>query len=298
MKITCKNCGSSRIKKNGHKTMRDKTITQSYKCQQCGKQFQDSTKNTKTRILAISDFHCGHNYGLTPPEWQVTKGELRDFHRESWLWFMNAINLLKPFNIAIINGDLIDGRQERSGGSELLCGVVDQIRMASEIIDFIGADKNYITRGTPYHVGQSEQFEDLIADKTDSHIDNSINLEVNGCRINARHKIGGSTIPHGRFTALAKEGMWQDLAVAGTDTPKTNIIIRSHVHYTSHLGNGNNRLIFTTPALQGHSDYGTKMCTGIVDYGFTIIDVEADGTFTFKPILANLDSLKTKWIDG
>lgn len=301
--IKCPKCGKTSIQKFGIDNNLMTKPSQKYRCNDCHYVWREVDNLTK-RIIIISDPQCGANTGLTPPPFQLIYPEptpdqkkLQDFRRESWIWFENQIEKYKPFDICIGNGDLIDGRQEKSGGSELIePSRVKQCEMASYIINRIGATKNYISRGTPYHTGKLESWEDIVAEKTNAHIENILRLDVNGCLIFARHHIGRAASPQGRYTPLARMGIWEDLKVAGTQFPKVNIMIFSHVHYVSYMGHGNNRLLFTTPALQGATNFGELRCEGIIDYGFTVIDIFKDGTFSHPNFVTKKQEVENQYL--
>jgi len=100
------------------------------------------------RILLWGDSHCGSNVGLTPPAYQTkyTPNPKTEEHRtlnkwaklqeESWNWYINNLNMLKPIDKLFYLGDGIDGTGRRSGGTELI--YVDrkvQVQMAIEAIE-------------------------------------------------------------------------------------------------------------------------------------------------------------------
>lgn len=299
--VKCPNCRSANIVKDGVSKNKMVSNTQRYKCKDCNKSFSVGDNNIKKRrIVVISDLHCGHVTGLTPPSFNNLDDKYMPYRKRVWDWYISSLKSLGHIDILIVNGDAIDGRQEKGSGDELLSGNrMVQRDMATVSILSVQADKVYMVRGTPYHVGKLEDWEDQIAEKCDAEIFNVLKLSVNGCKINARHKTGRSGTPHGRYTQLALQGLWEDLKIAGTDESKVNILIRSHVHYTAFMGNGSNRLALTTPALQGNSEYGEKECTGIVDFGFTYIDIDCNGIIDkWGYILSKLDDDSNKYIEG
>lgn len=238
------------------------------------------------RLLVVSDFHCGHESGLTPPAWNVKAGladHMHEYREILYGSFDRLLNLFRPFDICTVNGDLIDGRGEKSGGTELI--YVDrqkQAEMAADIIGHINAPRTYITRGTDYHVGHAESWENLIAKEVNAEkIGDIINLDINGTLFNFRHHIGGSQTPVGRSTSLAREIVWNELWASRKGFSKANAIVRSHVHY--HMGVIQpGYLAITTPALQGYgSRYGERRISGIIDFGITVFDIKADGTYTW-----------------
>lgn len=283
----CPKCNSSKVVRKTTVSARHNKPLKKMLCNNCRHVFYINNPDIK-RIIFLHDWHCGHITGLTPPSFQTIhqnpndkQKKIQDFRKDSWIWFKNQLELHKPFDIMIAPGDLIDGRQEKSGGSELIeASRIKQCDMAIEVIETVNAKQRYIARGTAYHTGRLEEWENIIADKTNSYIDNILRLDVNGCNIYSRHHIGRAASPHGRYTPLARMGLWEDLKIAGTKEEKVNIMAFGHVHYVAYMGHGNRRLIFTGPALQGASNFGELRCEGITDYGFTIIDIYKDGSFS------------------
>ncbi|MBD3408515.1 MAG: hypothetical protein GF411_20495 [Candidatus Lokiarchaeota archaeon] len=252
----------------------------------------------KRRILIISDLHSGHQVGLTPPSWHdkvpdtadPARKKLAEFREQSYEVYYKTVKKLKPIDILIVNADCIDGRGEKSGQTELLTSSRDrQCDMAAEIIKFVNAKNIVMTYGTPYHTGSLEDFEDQIAKEVKAEkIGGHEWVEVNGLVFDIKHKVGSSTIPHGRMTPIAKERLWNLLWSEREESPKSNIIIRSHVHYHNYCG-GDDWLAMTTPALQGPgSKYGTRQCAGTVDFGMIHFDVNASGSYEWQSHITRL----------
>lgn len=253
------------------------------------------------RVLVLSDLHCGHVIGLTPPSWHDSPPKsaskerklLSKTRQKLWAAYQRAIEALGDIDIVVCNGDAIDGRGEASGGSELLTIDRDeQADMAAECIKLCKAPKVYFTAGTPYHSGKLEDFErqtmKVVSDsKYTKEVDfkGRLYLSVNGVQFDFRHKVGASGIPHGRHSAVAREALWGRLWADDGITPNVDIVVRSHVHYAAYSGTPG-RLQLTTPALQGlGSKYGTRQCSGIVDWGFTVFDINGGGEYTWQYVL-------------
>lgn len=246
------------------------------------------------RILVISDTHCGHMAGLTPPGWQLpsdaaslVRSKFADWERRTWDWFADAIDRARPFDALVWNGDILDGKGERSGGTELIMSDrLDQIAIARAIFDHIAPPRARFVYGTPYHVGREEDWERVLADELDVHIGSHDWIEAEGVTIDCKHKASGSVIPHGRHTGPSRARLWNQLWSEREMQPKSQIIVRSHVHYYDFSGDARGVAI-TTPALQGWTKYGGKECEGTVDYGFVTIDCEG-GEYSWKPHLMDL----------
>lgn len=243
------------------------------------------------RLFVGADFHCGHEVGLTPPKWNPVTAEpnpkldgMTDYRATMWSRFEKALEPFRPFDGAILNGDLIDGRGDRIGGTEeVFVGRDIQADMAADVIRFIGAKENWITRGTDYHVGPIENWEDQIAGKVNAQVGDILKVDVNGVVFNARHHIGGSQVPHGRGTALLRDWMWDRLwADAQENYTKADVILRSHVHYCIMIQQPG-ILAMTTPGLQGYGTrYGERRLSGIIHFGFVVFNIANREDFSCK----------------
>jgi hypothetical protein len=224
------------------------------------------------RAVVLGDFHCGSKVGLTPPDWQQDK-----LQEKLWDAFAETIDALQPIDILIVNGDLIDGKNPKSGGIDLITtDRIEQIEMAYDVILYTGAEEVAITRGTKYHTGTQENLERVIARKLSAEFGNRLFVDINGLMFDVKHFVGGSTIPHGRFTAIGRDRMWNvlwNVDAEGTQ-PKADVLVRSHVHYFQYCG-GTNWLGIILPSLQGlGGDYGESIPSGTVDFGVVWFDIE------------------------
>lgn len=234
------------------------------------------------RVCIYSDPHSGHRAGLTPPQWQYqfdstdkTRNKYAAIQFEMWKWLSIKIKTLGKIDVLICNGDAIDGKGDRSGGTEQLeSSMIVQSEMAVEVIKQFNADTVCMTYGTPYHAGKDEDFEAIIASAVNAEIKSHLFLDVNGLIFDCKHKVSGSIIPHGRLTGINRDALWNTLWSAQKEVqPNSDIIVRSHVHYYAY-SESMGKACLITPALMGFgSKYGARQCSGIVDIGFVTFDV-------------------------
>ena len=264
-------------------------------------------KQTK-RVAVIADMHCGSEVGLTPDSWQKSASgvyldktkiaKFENIRKQCWDFYSTNIRLYRP-DILIVNGDCIDGNGVRSGGTEELEINRDrQCSMAAECIMEAKADKIIITYGTGYHTSSDgEDWENIVAQYVKAEkIGSHEWVNVNGLVFDVKHHIGSSSVPYGRHAAIARDHYWNILWSERNEQPKSDIFIRSHVHYYNYSG-GKNFLGITTPALQSlGTKFGSRICSGTVDFGFLIFEVSPNGDYTWKPILANLVAHQAKAI--
>jgi len=241
------------------------------------------------RGLVISDLHCGHDVGLTYPSFDADRGsEKRRYHYDTrryiWDWYEKTVTSLPRLDFMIINGDCIDGTSDKTGGTELLTTDRDeQAEMAIAAINVKKAPHIFMSYGTGYHTGNIEDWEDIIARQIKADkIGGEDTIDINGLIINYRHHISRSSIPHGRFTAIARETLWNRLWSERGEYPKADVLIRSHVHYAVHCGSPG-WLALITPALQGYgSKYGSRYVSGSVDIGITYFDITSKDDYEWS----------------
>lgn len=258
------------------------------------------------RVLIISDFHCGHIVGLTPPGWQLSPTDIKEVgdkrdkfiaaQKACWNWYSDTIKQCGPFDVVIANGDLIDGTGHRSGGTEqATLDRLNQCEMAERCLNETGSKaKKYLTIGTAYHTGEAEDFETIIAKGAKATAIGSHEwIDVEGVVFDVKHHCGSSSVPHARHTAIARDHLWNQLWAERGLQPKSHVIIRSHVHYYTFCG-GPGWTAITTPALQGYgTKYGSRRCSGIVDFGFIIAECNK-GHFSWTPKISKLPEMAAR----
>jgi len=241
------------------------------------------------KILVISDLHCGHRLGLTPPVHQYLPS-YKAIQSKLWDWFQETCDRVEP-DILFVCGDAIDGKGGRGGGTELILpDMEDQAACATECIRRTGASKIIMAYGTPYHVTGMEgtDLEKRIAIDVGGEIHDHAMIDVEGVRFSLKHKIGSSGIPHGRATALLRDALWDQIWSTREyeDRKSADVLLRGHVHYHSYTGSSMS-LAMTLPCLQLGSTYGSRQCQGTIDYGCVEFSVE-EGAYSWKRHLAKM----------
>lgn len=265
------------------------------------------------RVIVINDAHCGHRAGLTPPQWQYNEFEESTTKRNKWaalqkeLWnnFINLLERFKPFDVGLSVGDMIEGKAPRSGATELITADrEEQIDMAVEVHRQVSmranADFKWIgVFGTGYHTSGEggEDWEAIMAERAGFHkIGSHEWVDVNGCIFDIKHHISSSIVPYGRFTAPARDRLWNMLWAEKEYQPKANVLLRGHVHYFTFCGDSD-WVAMTLPALQGMgTKYGARRCSGLVHWGLTVFDVADDGTYSWSVPIVRLVNQKAEAI--
>ena len=324
--LKCSNCNSNWLEHGNQWERNDGKID--YRCGVCGikrkpwdvksedyqweanrkinelKSYVGSNSRTK-RILALGDMHCGHKAGLTPPEWWVNPYHKKEYNlmKECWEFYKETISKIGHVDAVIVNADCIDGKGTRSGGTELITtDQLEQVEIAKKCLEQIDSDKFFFTRGTPYHTSAGgEDYEDKLADDMNGIIKDHLWLDINGCVFDVKHKVGGSTIPHGRATSLMKEYVWNSEWAKMNGAPVGHIFLRSHVHYNIVVQDPTNYLCMTLPALQAaDTKFGARQCSGTVHFGMVLFEVPGDykdvDDVNFTVFRKKLESIESKSI--
>lgn len=252
------------------------------------------------RVVAIGDLHCGHRAGLTPPGFFSSKSETPYIHslqREMWERYSRLVRAYRSPDLLIVNGDSIEGKGTRSGGTELIVSdLIEQRDMALKCIQPWNAKRIVMTYGTACHVSTTsgEDIETLVAEPLGAEIKSHAFIDVDGVIFDVKHHLGSSAIPHGRHTAMAREKLWNFLWNEIDDQPKSNVIIRSHVHYHTFCG-GPNWIGLTLPALQAaHTKYGARRCSGVVDWGIATFNIDKKEIASWQVHVQRLVSAKSE----
>jgi hypothetical protein len=254
-----------------------------------------SKKKNSIKVVVLSDMHCGHYAGLTPPQYWVKGSPYYQQQKETWDFYVRSLKEVGHIDYLIHNGDAIDGKGERSGSTELISADrAKQVEIAEECLREAKADKYIINAGTPYHVGKDEDWEKQLAWKLDGEFHAHYLKNLGGLNFDVSHHIGGSSVPHARYTAIARAKLWNSIWAIRGGQPDSNIVIRSHVHFHAYCG-GDNWLGMTTPALQGFgSKYGVRNCQGTVDCGFVWFDITDKEHWSWGQKLMGYEVVKGK----
>jgi len=241
----------------------------------------------KTGII-ISDLHCGHLFGLTPPDYQISPdddrqlGKAAEWEQKTWAWYESQAKAIGHVDRLILNGDAIDGVGLKSGGTELITSDRRrQVQMAKACIEAFDYDAITVIRGTAYHTGDQEDWEDVFADMLGTHAQDHAWLEHAGCVLDFKHHIGSTSVPGNAPPALGREAIWNLLWAEKQLQPRANVIIRSHLHTYCYTGQ-DDWLAIVTPALQGWTKYGGRMMSKTISYGFLEWWISDKGEFTWK----------------
>ena len=242
--------------------------------------------------IILGDLHAGATLGLSTPEyWEGPETEIGKAQRALAKWFCETLEALGSVDFVVVNGDAIEGRNAEAGGSGLLTiDRLEQCEIAAHYIKKIVYRNLYIVKGTKYHVGKEESWEDVLAGMLGAELVHSrLFLRAHGKVLACRHKINRSSIPHGKGTPLLRAKLWNELNAARGTEDLADLMVFSHVHYYSFAGDSRGAAV-TCPALQIWTEYGETECEGNIDVGMLKVEI-SEGGISWEPLLMPLEQV-------
>ena len=119
------------------------------------------------RVLILSDLHCGHQLGLTPPKYQ---NHFREIQNIGWNFYAENVNKLGPVDLCILGGDLVDGPARKGSTQHIATDMLIQQKIAMECLEQVKTKKMVFVRGTPFHTQNDMEYEDAVAAHFNSDI--------------------------------------------------------------------------------------------------------------------------------
>ena len=192
-------------------------------------------------LVALGDIHAGSRAAVCVPDQELCGGGSFRYSAAQRALYEAWCGVAKEWrnpDILLCNGDAIEGQaRKESGVGCWSTDLDDQLKCAESLIREFSARKIYITDGTGYHVDaggkslESHLGERLGAQKIGAagmRSDDELFLKIGNTTFHAAHHIGIGTGWY-KTTPLARELVFALLNES--DKHRTDIILRSHVHY-------------------------------------------------------------------
>lgn len=235
-------------------------------------------------IIDMSDTHVGDRLGLYPGDGFVIDGgsrvapnqiqrAIRSFFDEAVSRCMDEIGG-KDF-VFLHKGDVVEGSHHRSK-SALSANHHDQVNNSIALFKPISekAARTYFVRGTPAHVGEDSEIEELVAAQCSAEPSPMghrchplLVFKWNGLVVHAAHHIAATSVAASRATALMAELAELQRTAGAEMLEAPDIITRGHRHVGTFVGDCNHKGMawsVTTPGWQGKTGYSTKVKGGRV----------------------------------
>jgi predicted phosphodiesterase len=232
---------------------------------------------------------------MLPPDFQSSTGHtIKQTRGQAYTWEcwldMIAWATKESIHAVVIVGDVVDGKQFKSHGSELCLPLIVDQEEASEAIltPLLSATKCpvYFVKGTFYHDDEAGRSVDNVAKAlkgtiyeglgSGTYAKSVLDLNVDGVICDFSH---GISVSGGLYRAVAidREGLWSKLASKEDETPEADVIVRGHAHYFIHTEHTSTHSLIL-PAWQLQTDFMRKNSRYrmIPDIGAVILKIDGD----------------------
>jgi len=216
-------------------------------------------------VLVLSDLHCGSIYGMLPPNFVCSDDAPRaqnpgqQYLWRCWEYLRGQVKDL-PIVAVVVNGDIIDGRQQAQRGTELCLPMIEDQAAAAEatlrhmLSGIASKPKLYMVQGTEYHDQKAGREVEVVSRMlgatpyrglgTGRYCREVLDLEIDGIVINFSHGISVSGGLY-RATSPDREGVWSALAGKEGKLPRADAVVRSHAHYFVHVEHCSKHIVIT-----------------------------------------------------
>jgi len=237
----------------------------------------------------LADLHCGSTTGLAMKPQNAVQTALLDRYNDAIAWFGDAPD------VVLCNGDAIDG-SDRKSHDVVTPDMYLQAEDAADALLAWDATREYIiVSGTGYHTeADGQELDRMVCGYLSEKLRQRGNADVkvsyrrklkttvNGWfQLEARHKIGRSTIPWGRSTAQARAKYWQVITAAlsarrsGKPVSWPHLLLFAHVHFWNVQEDAYGAVV-SLPCWQALGGrYGEKEMDGHCDIGAMKLEIGA-----------------------
>ena len=241
-------------------------------------------------VAAIeSDTHVGSQFGLANP--RCVGDPYREFAETLFDWRVATIQEIGRVDMVLHLGEATDGPGHKSTIEQWTCDMEEQAIHSAELLAMWNCKDYRLCYGTQYHTGDDSKTERMVVDKLKllhnrkGDIKATQRIEVNGVKINARHHVGASSTPNGKWGQLAKVATTDYLRGCYREYPGADLYFRAHTHEFAVAGN-DMYTAYNSPAMQWPlGAYGLKIDRVWYTMGLMKLTIKPDGEWTVKPYL-------------
>lgn len=224
-------------------------------------------------VVITSDLHAGADNALTTEPQNVVQEKLLDLYDSTIKSLGYGPELL------IVNGDLIDGPQ-RKGGSLSESNLVQQDRIAAELIARWNPKEVMVVSGTKYHVADDgvNHEENVVTILNAMGIQSTFHRRLrltlqDWFDLECRHYIGTSSNPSGRANSPNRVKVWRNLTSQFEGRKAPNLLVFGHAHYYQFTEDSLGATLIL-PCWQAYGGvYGDEICDGQIDLGAVRLDL-------------------------
>jgi hypothetical protein len=221
-------------------------------------------------FIIISDMHCGSRFAVT----NTPHNNVQKAIKKIWNGMLDELST-HTLTAGINLGDNCDG-VDRHGAGEYndTSNILEQVDIATTLLDQIPVKKWFVVQGSPYHTSQNVSSDALVARGIDAEFGEELVINA-GKRIHCSHMVGVSMAsPAYRTTPIAREMMLA--AINEKEYGKYDCILRGHAHYAVKVQFGSSQGLIC-PCWKGRDAFASRRTLAMMPHiGYVIIKIDND----------------------
>ena len=237
-------------------------------------------------IAIESDLHVGSQFGLANP--RLVGDAYHECAEILFYWREKTIREIGKVDVHICLGETTDGPGRKTTLEQWTCDMEEQAIHTAELLAMWDCEDYRLCYGTVYHRGEGSKTDRMVVDKLKvlhnrrADIKDIQRLDINGVKINARHHVGASSTPSGKWSQLAKSATQDYLRGCYREYPGADLYLRAHTHEYAYVGN-DMYAAYNNPAMQWPlGEYGLKIDRVWYTMGLQKLTITEDGEWTMK----------------
>ena len=215
--------------------------------------------------------HCGSRFAVT----NTPHNNVQKAIKKIWNGMLDELET-HTLTAGINLGDNCDG-VDRHGAGEYndTSNILEQVDIATTLLDQIPTKKWFVVQGSPYHTSQNVSSDALVARGIGADFGEELVINVDGKRFHCSHMVGVSMAsPAYRTTPIARELMLA--AINEKEYGKYDGIFRGHAHYYCMVRFGGSMGVIC-PCFKGRDAFASRRTLAMLPHiGYCILQIEGD----------------------
>lgn len=235
------------------------------------------------KLVILSDTHAGDVFGLVNPA--NVREEYKGFAKILFDWYVAKIAEIGPVDRILHLGETTEGPGKKSTLELYTTDMEEQANDAAELLLMWECPAYSLCHASPYHTGRESRTErmvvkNLVLAGKEADIKGVQRLTIRGVRINAKHKVGGSSTGYGGASQAAKTAIVDTIRMADKDGP-ADWYFRGHNHDYWHVENARFHVVVNPGMKWGLGDYGKQLDRPYYDMGFRQLNITDSDTVEY-----------------
>lgn len=196
------------------------------------------------KVVVLSDIHSGDAFGLANPA-NIPKSKTvgRRYAKILFDWYTKKIGEIDKPDIVVCTGELTEGPGRKDTTELWSTDMEEQAEASAELLAMWNADDYRLCYSSMYHRGSEQETDHEVVNYLKLHYNKKADikshqrLKVDGVRVDAFHKVGGSSTPQTWASQIAKSATQDIVRGFYREYQPAELYLRGHTHIYGFAGN-------------------------------------------------------------